>query len=83
MIYFFLRSETDKPVKITLPGPMTVVDSTNNEFYSSEKDMAFAWARAINKEAKLLDAVGANVIQFDEPALVDIQKKLKIGVSKL
>ena len=73
----FLKSETDKPVKITLPGPMTVVDSTNNQFYSSEKDMAFAWAQAINKEAKLLDAVGANIIQFDEPAFSRYPEKVE------
>ena len=64
----FLKSETDKSIKMTLPGPMTVVDSTNNNFYSTEKEMAFAWARAINKEAKVLDKLGVNVIQFDEPA---------------
>jgi 5-methyltetrahydropteroyltriglutamate--homocysteine methyltransferase len=73
----FLKSETDKPVKITLPGPMTVVDSTNNQFYSSEKDMAFAWAQAINKEAKLLDAVGVNIIQFDEPAFSRYPEKVE------
>ncbi len=56
---------------------MTVVDSTNNQFYSSEKDMAFAWAQAINKEAKLLDAVGANIIQFDEPAFSRYPEKVE------
>jgi len=63
----FLKSETDRPVKVTLPGPMTVVDSTRNDFYETDREMAFAWAAAINAEARLLDALGPTVIQFDEP----------------
>lgn len=63
----FLKAEADRPVKVTLPGPMTVVDSTLNEFYDSDRDMAFAWAEAINAEARLLDAFGPAMIQFDEP----------------
>lgn len=63
----FLKSEADRPVKVTLPGPMTVVDSTYNAHYDDEKDMAFAWADAINQEARLLDALGPAMIQFDEP----------------
>lgn len=63
----FLRAETDRPVKVTLPGPMTVVDSTVDAFYRDERAMGFAWAAAINKEARLLDALGPAVIQFDEP----------------
>jgi 5-methyltetrahydropteroyltriglutamate--homocysteine methyltransferase len=46
---------------------MTVVDSTADVYYRDEKAMAFAWADAINKEARLLDALGPAVIQFDEP----------------
>jgi 5-methyltetrahydropteroyltriglutamate--homocysteine methyltransferase len=63
----FLKKEADRPVKVTLPGPMTIVDSTYNDFYDDEKDMAFAWADAINQEARLLDALGPAIIQFDEP----------------
>lgn len=63
----FLKDEADRPVKVTLPGPMTVVDSTYNDHYDDEKDMAFAWAEAINREARLLDALGPAMIQFDEP----------------
>lgn len=63
----FLLAEADRPVKVTLPGPMTVVDSTFNEFYDDEREMAFAWADAINREARLLDALGPAMIQFDEP----------------
>ena len=63
----FLIAETDRPVRVTLPGPMTVCDSTADSYYDDDKAMAFAWADAINKEARLLDALGPAVIQFDEP----------------
>jgi 5-methyltetrahydropteroyltriglutamate--homocysteine methyltransferase len=63
----FLLAETDRPVRVTLPGPMTVVDSTYDAYYGDEKAMAFAWADAINREARLLDALGPAVIQVDEP----------------
>ena len=69
---------------MTLPGPMTVVDSTNNNFYSSEEEMAFAWANAINKEAKLLDDLGVDIIQFDEPAFSRYPDKVeKWGIEAL
>ena len=63
----FALAESDRPVKVTLPGPMTVIDSTADAYYHNEKAMALAWAEAINKEARLLDALGPEVIQFDEP----------------
>lgn len=63
----FLKQEADRPVKVTLPGPMTIVDSTYNDHYDDDRDMAFAWAEAINKEARLLDELGPAIIQFDEP----------------
>ena len=63
----FLKKEADLPVKVTLPGPMTIVDSTFNDHYDDDRDMAFAWAEAINREARLLDALGPAMIQFDEP----------------
>ncbi|MCZ6646620.1 MAG: 5-methyltetrahydropteroyltriglutamate--homocysteine methyltransferase [SAR324 cluster bacterium] len=63
----FLQAETTRPVKVTLPGPMTVVDSTHDEHYGDERALAFAWADAMNAEARELDALGVEVIQFDEP----------------
>tara|TARA_B100001123_G_C15161105_1_gene967487 strand:- start:36 stop:1100 length:1065 start_codon:yes stop_codon:yes gene_type:complete len=63
----FTLAHTSQPVKITLPGPMTVVDSTLDEFYGDERTLAMAVATAINKEARALDALGPAVIQFDEP----------------
>ena len=63
----FLIGETRHPVKITLPGPMTVVDSTEDEHYGDERTFAMAVAAALNEEARELDQLGPAVIQFDEP----------------
>jgi 5-methyltetrahydropteroyltriglutamate--homocysteine methyltransferase len=54
-------------MKVTLPGPMTVVDSTLDQYYGDERALAMAVARALNDEARDLDALGPAVIQFDEP----------------
>ena len=56
---------------------MTVVDSTVDEFYGNEREMAFAWARAINQEAKLLDKLKPEVIQFDEPRFSRLPNKVE------
>lgn len=63
----FALAHSHTPVKVTLPGPMTVCDSTSDEFYGDEKNMAFAVAEALNKEARALAGAGASTIQFDEP----------------
>ena len=63
----FTLAHSRRPVKVTLPGPMTVCDSILNEFYGDEKSMAFAVAEALNKEARALANAGASTIQFDEP----------------
>ena len=73
----FLLQESDRPVKVTLPGPMTVVDSTGDEHYHDERAMAMAWAEAINAEARLLDALGPAVIQFDEPVFSRFPDKVE------
>ena len=63
----FTLAHSRTPVKVTLPGPMTVCDSILDEFYGDEKSMAFAVAEALNKEARALTEAGASTIQFDEP----------------
>ena len=73
----FLLAETDRPVKITMPGPMTVVDSTADEHYGDEAAMAMDVADALNAEARALDAMGAAVIQFDEPVFSRYPEKVK------
>jgi 5-methyltetrahydropteroyltriglutamate--homocysteine methyltransferase len=80
----FLQAVTERAVKVTLPGPMTVVDSTYDAYYDDEKAMAFAWADAINAEAHLLDALEPAVIQFDEPVFSRYpEKTLAWGVAAL
>jgi len=64
----FLRSETARPVKFTLPGPMTMVDTLHDAHYRSRERLAMAFASILNAEARELEAAGADVIQFDEPA---------------
>ncbi len=64
----YTRSLTDKPLKITLPGPMTICDTIADEYYGSRPAMAMAFAELLNEEARELEAAGADVVQFDEPA---------------
>ncbi|EKO3589391.1 methionine synthase [Vibrio metschnikovii] len=64
----FLRSQTDKPIKWALPGPLTMVDTLYDDYYQSRKELAFEFAKILNEEAKELEAAGVDIIQFDEPA---------------
>ena len=64
----FLRAHTDKRIKFTLPGPMTIVDTVADRHYGDRVALAFAFAELLNREALALQADGVDVIQFDEPA---------------
>jgi 5-methyltetrahydropteroyltriglutamate--homocysteine methyltransferase len=64
----FLRSQTSRRTKYTLPGPMTMVDTLYDEHYGSREKLAFAFAEILNDEAREIEAAGIDVIQFDEPA---------------
>ena len=64
----FARAHTQRKLKITLPGPMTISDTVADEFYGDKIKMAMAFADLLNKEARALEADGVDVIQFDEPA---------------
>lgn len=64
----FLRGETIHPIKSTLPGPMTMVDTLYDDYYHSREKLAWEFARILNDEARQLEAAGVDVIQFDEPA---------------
>jgi 5-methyltetrahydropteroyltriglutamate--homocysteine methyltransferase len=64
----FLRSQTDHAIKFTLPGPMTMVDTLYDEYYKSREKLAMAFAEILNQEARELEALGVDVVQFDEPA---------------
>jgi 5-methyltetrahydropteroyltriglutamate--homocysteine methyltransferase len=65
----FLRSNTDRRIKITLPGPFTMSRQAKNEFYKDEEELVMDYAAAVNAEARDLKAAGADVIQIDEPWL--------------
>jgi 5-methyltetrahydropteroyltriglutamate--homocysteine methyltransferase len=63
----FLRRNTDRAAKITLPGPFTMSQQAKNEFYKDDEELAMAFAEAVNEEALDLQKAGADVIQIDEP----------------
>jgi 5-methyltetrahydropteroyltriglutamate--homocysteine methyltransferase len=63
----FLRQNTDRAAKITLPGPFTMSQQAQNEFYKDDEELAMAFAEAVNAEARDLQKAGADVIQLDEP----------------
>lgn len=64
----FLRAQTDQPIKWTLPGPMTMIDTLYDDHYRSREKLAWEFACLLNEEARELEAVGVDIIQFDEPA---------------
>lgn len=63
----FLRANTDRMIKITVPGPFTMAQQAQNDFYKSEEEMAMDYAEAVNAEIRDLFAAGADVVQIDEP----------------
>jgi 5-methyltetrahydropteroyltriglutamate--homocysteine methyltransferase len=63
----FLRRHTTRKIKITVPGPFTMSQQAQNEFYASEEAAAMDYAAAVNAEIKDLFAAGADVVQIDEP----------------
>jgi 5-methyltetrahydropteroyltriglutamate--homocysteine methyltransferase len=65
----FLRRNTDRKAKITLPGPFTMAQQAKNEFYKDADEMVMDFAAAVNEEAHDLQAAGADVIQIDDPWL--------------
>ncbi len=65
----FLRANTDRAIKITLPGPFTLSQQVVDEHYGDEEAVALAYAEAVAEEARALFAAGADVVQLDEPWL--------------
>jgi 5-methyltetrahydropteroyltriglutamate--homocysteine methyltransferase len=65
----FLRRNTDRPAKMTLPGPFTMAQQAKNEHYRDLEELAMDYAVAVNAEAHDLQDAGADVIQLDEPWL--------------
>ncbi|CAH1272120.1 Hypp4774 [Branchiostoma lanceolatum] len=64
------QSLTDQPVKITIPGPMTIIGSTANRFYKDRKELSEALVSVINREVRALADAGCKHIQIDEPVMM-------------
>ena len=65
----FLRSLTDRRIKITVPGPFTMTQQAQNDHYPDDRSLALAYAEAVNEELRDLKAAGADLVQIDEPYL--------------
>jgi 5-methyltetrahydropteroyltriglutamate--homocysteine methyltransferase len=65
----FLRSLTDRPVKMTVPGPFTMTQQAQNDHYADDRSLALAYAEAVNEELRDLKAAGTDIVQIDEPYL--------------
>jgi 5-methyltetrahydropteroyltriglutamate--homocysteine methyltransferase len=65
----FLRRNTERMIKATLPGPFTMAQQAHNDFYADMEELIMDFAAAVNEEARDLKAAGADVIQLDEPWL--------------
>jgi 5-methyltetrahydropteroyltriglutamate--homocysteine methyltransferase len=65
----FLRAHTDRTVKVTVPGPFTMSQQAQNDYYPSREEAAFGYAEAVNEEVRDLFAAGADIVQLDEPYL--------------
>ncbi|MFT5217964.1 MAG: 5-methyltetrahydropteroyltriglutamate--homocysteine methyltransferase [Planctomycetota bacterium] len=78
------QQASNKPVKITLPGPLSTIDTTANVYYKSERELAFDLADALNYEIRALAEAGCRFIQIDEPLFVrHLDKALEYGVECL
>ena len=65
----FLRASTRRTVKMTVPGPFTMAQQAQNDYYASTEDLALGYAEAVNAEVADLFAAGADIVQLDEPYL--------------
>jgi 5-methyltetrahydropteroyltriglutamate--homocysteine methyltransferase len=65
----FLRARTDRTIKITVPGPFTMSQQAQDDYYGSREALAFGYAEAVNEEIRDLFAAGADIVQLDEPYL--------------
>ena len=80
----FLRANTDRTIKMTVPGPFTMSQQAQNDFYKDEEEMALDYAAAVNAEIKDLFAAGADIVQIDEPYMqARPEKARKFGLKAL
>ena len=80
----FLRANTAKPVKITVPGPFTMTQQAQDDYYKDEEALAMAYAAAVNEELKDLKRAGADIVQLDEPWLqARAERAARYGVAAI
>jgi len=80
----FLRAHTDRRIKITVPGPFTMAQQAQNDYYSDEAEMIADYAAAVNEEIKDLFSAGADIVQIDEPYLqARAEKARQFGMAGL
>lgn len=80
----FLRSLTAKPIKYTIPGPFTMAQQAQNEYYKTDREAALDYAAAVNEEIRDLFAAGVDVVQLDEPYMqARYQKAEEYGIEVL
>jgi 5-methyltetrahydropteroyltriglutamate--homocysteine methyltransferase len=80
----FLRLNTDRVIKMTVPGPFTMSQQAQNDFYADEEELALDYAAAVNAEIKDLFAAGADIVQIDEPYMqARPEKARRYGVKAL
>jgi 5-methyltetrahydropteroyltriglutamate--homocysteine methyltransferase len=77
------KSHTRRPIKMAVPGPMTVIDSAANEYYRDEEELAFDVAAVVNAELRDLQEAGADVLQIDEPAMTRYHDKVRAYGAKV
>jgi len=63
----FLRANTDRRIKATVPGPFTLAQQAQNEYYPDRESLAMDYAACVNEEVKAMFAAGADIVQLDEP----------------
>ena len=78
----FLRANTTRPIKATLPGPFTMSQQAQDDYYHDEEALAMALAEAVNEEVRDLFAAGADVVQLDEPYLQARAEKARLFAIK-
>jgi 5-methyltetrahydropteroyltriglutamate--homocysteine methyltransferase len=74
----FLRAHTAKPIKMTVPGPFTMTQQAQNDYYPTEEAAAMAYAVAVNEEIRDLFAAGADIVQIDEPYMQAQPEKARV-----
>jgi 5-methyltetrahydropteroyltriglutamate--homocysteine methyltransferase len=80
----FLRANTERATKITLPGPFTLSRQVQNDFYADEEELAMAYAVAVNQELRALKATGVDVVQLDEPWVrTSPEKAIRFGIKAI